>query len=360
MKLKTFENEDFKNKKIFLRFDADVPIKKVQNSKLKVKSLVGNDARLEAVLPTLDLLFKKGAQVILAGHLGRPDPNLDPKSQDPNLSMLPISEWFAEKLKVKSEKSKIGEFDGWRLGENVSLLENLRFYPGEEKNDTEFSKKLASLAEVYINDAFAVCHRSHASIVGVAKLLPGFAGLRVEREISVLSSVLEKPKRPLVVIVGGAKIETKLPLVYKMHGFADYILVGGELAEQDEVILKVQHEKTRNHKSVLLVAELNDKRTDITEKSVENFLQIVNLAETVVWNGPVGFIEDPVSSKGTEELAKGIVKTKAFTVLGGGDTVGFLEKKGLLQKFSFVSTGGGAMLDFLASEDLPGLKALRG
>jgi phosphoglycerate kinase len=236
-------------------------------------------------------------------------------------------------------------------------LENLRFYPEEEKNDPQFAKRLASIAQVYVNDAFASSHRAHASIVGVTKFLPAFAGLRLLEEVKVLSQVLENPRRPLGVVIGGAKIETKLPLVEEMHGFADYILVGGEIVENDKAILKVAHERAHG-KSILLMAETLENKQDITLRSVENFLQVLQKAKTIIWNGPLGKIEEQDCQKGTEILAEGIAKIPAFTIVGGGDTIGFLKKKNLLKQFSFVSIGGGAMLEFLAGENLPGLVAL--
>jgi phosphoglycerate kinase len=176
-------------------------------------------------------------------------------------------------------------------------------------------------------------------------------------EVKILSGVLENPKRPLGVVIGGAKIETKLPLVEKMHGFADYVLVGGEIVENDKVLMKVAREKVQS-KSILLMADTLENKQDVALRSVENFLQILQSAKTIVWNGPLGQIEDELYQKGTEILAEGIVKIPAFTIVGGGDTIGFLKKKGLLKQFSFASTGGGAMLEFLAGVKLPGLVVL--
>lgn len=347
--LSDLKTANIKNKKVFLRLDLDIPL--LKDGKIE------DDTRLKDSLETLDYLLKNGATVFIAGHLGRP------KGVDNKLSLLPIASWYAKELRIAKnelQKTKIEDFDGFKISDNLYLLENIRFYKGEEANDSEFSKKLASLADIYINDAFAVSHRNHASIVGVARLLPHFAGFRLRKEVETLSSLLENPKRPLVVIVGGAKIETKLPLVEKMHQFADYVLVGGKIAEETRTLLRVQHEKVPNRKSVLLVADLNSGETDITPKDAENFLQIINLAKTIVWNGPVGKTEGSEKNLeiGTAKLAKGIAQSGAYTVVGGGDTIGYLKKIGLLEKFSFVSTGGGAMLEFLSGEKLPGLQAL--
>jgi len=343
--LKSVKNADVRNKTVILRADLDVPLK---------NSAIGDDSRLKAWFPTLQYLLEEGATIIIVGHLGRP------VGKELKFSLLPVAKWLAGKFKTQNLKLKtvnLGEFDGWEITDKIFLLENIRFYREEEKNDPQFAKRLASIAQVFINDAFASSHRAHASIAGVTKFLPAFAGLRLLEEVKVLSGVLENPKRPLGVIIGGAKIETKLPLVEKMYGFADYVLVGGEIVENDKVILKLIHEKAHS-KSILLMADMLDNKQEITLRSVENFLQVLKNAQTIVWNGPLGQIEEEEFQKGTEILAEGIVKISAFTIVGGGDTIGFLKKKNLLKQFLFVSTGGGAMLEFLAGEKLPGLVVL--
>ena len=366
MKLPALEKEKVFGKTVLLRADLDVPIK-IQNSKFKIQNSVEDDTRLVTALPTIEFLLKHNAKVIITGHLGRPD------GIDKNLSLEPIADWLAKGFKIYDLRfMKIGGFDGWKIDDNLFLLENLRFYKGEEDNDQEFARRLARLADIYVNDAFAVCHRAHASIVGIPKYLPHFAGLHLQEEVKILSGVLENPKRPLVVIIGGAKIETKLPLVEKMRDFADYVLVGGKIAKELTEILKAQHQEFEKRKATLLVADLNPDGFDITSKSIDSFLQIANLAKTIVWNGPVGLISSALihstssgqiskldTERGTWELAHGIIKSKVYSVVGGGDTVGFLRQLRLLDKFSFVSTGGGAMLEFLSGKNLPGLIAIR-
>ena len=344
--LKSIIGVDVHGKKILLRADLDVPVRGSQ---------IADDTRLSAWFPTLEYLLNQKAKVIIVGHLGRPE------GKDDKYSLKPVAEWISKQFRIQSAEFRIetrSGFNGWVISENVFLLENLRFDSGEEGNDEEFSKKLASLSDIYVNDAFASSHRAHASIVGVTKYLPNYAGLRLQREVEELSKVLNSPKRPLVVIIGGAKIETKLPLVEKMHSFADYVLVGGEIAENDKVLLKVQHEKLTGKRSILLVADSNENLKDITPKSAENFVQIIQNAKSVVWNGPMGVTEEKENQNGTNILAEGIVQTSADTIVGGGDTLSFLKEKNLLDKFSFVSTGGGAMLEFLSGEKLPGLEAL--
>ncbi len=351
------KSADVKGKNVFLRADLDVPLSEIRN--------IEDDARLRACLPTIEYLLKQNAKVIIAGHLGRPKPQSSEfRIQSSELSLGPIALWFAKKLNHNSQfvihNSNLGGFGGWKIGPKIFLLENLRFYEGEEKNDEEFAKKLASLAEIYVNDAFAMCHRSHASIVGITKFLPHFAGFHLEKEIDNLTRAMENPKHPLVVIVGGKKIETKLPLVEKMLRVADYVLVGGKIAQESQAFLKVRHEKIPGGKSALLVADLTPDGLSITEKSLYNFLDIIPFAKTIIWNGAMGLIaENEDEFQATRKIAKAIIKSEAYSVVGGGDTVEFLNRIGLLDKFSFASTGGGAMLAYLSGEKLPGLESLK-
>jgi phosphoglycerate kinase len=343
--LKSVRDAKVQDKTVLLRVDMDVPIE---------NSVVGDDSRLIAWLPTLNYLLDNGARVIIVGHLGRPE------GKDDNLTLLPVVKWLSSKLQIQNPNLntiKIGEFTGWQLSEKVSVLENIRFYKEEEANNSQFAQKLSALAQIFVNDAFATAHRAHASTEGVAHFLPSFAGLRVLEEVNVLSEILENPKRPLCVIIGGAKIETKLPLVKKMHAFADFVLVGGTISGDEEMMLKVANEVTV-YKSILLLGDSIENKKDITSKSVENFIQVAKEAKTIVWNGPLGQIEEEEYQKGTQVLAQALVEIDAFKVVGGGDTVGFLKEHNLLTNFSFVSTGGGAMLEFLSGEKLPGLVAL--
>ncbi len=341
--LKSVKDIEVKGKNVFLRVDLDVPIK---------DGNIEDTTRLDGWLETFEYLVRNGAKVIIAGHLGRPN------GKDEKLTLLPIVNYICQKINSNSEKTTIGEFEGWKLAQNVFVLENLRFFKQEEKNEIEFSKKLASLTDIYVNDAFASSHRNHASIVGITKFIPSFAGLRLLKEVEALSGVLENPKRPLCVIIGGAKIETKLPLVEKMHSFADFVLVGGEIAENTKVLLKIAHEKLSGKKSVLLVADLTLDGKDITLKSAENFIQVCQNAATIVWNGPMGLVEEKEYEKATEILANGIISLEAYKIVGGGDTLSFLKRHNLLNKFDFVSTGGGAMLEFLSDVKLPGVVVL--
>jgi len=220
MNLPDLKKVSVKGKRVFLRLDLDAP---------RSEHGISDTTRIDAGFPTLEYLLENDAEVIIGSHLGRPI------GIDKNLSLYKTAFSIASRLGISSEKfkeEKLNGFDAFKISEKVTLLENLRFYKEEEANDPEFSKKLASLAEIYVNEAFAVSHRDHASITGIPKLLPHFAGFRLQKEVEELSKVLENPARPLVVVIGGAKIETKLPLVNKMIKFADKILVGGEIAEE--------------------------------------------------------------------------------------------------------------------------------
>ncbi|OGH10837.1 MAG: hypothetical protein A3B38_03475 [Candidatus Levybacteria bacterium RIFCSPLOWO2_01_FULL_36_13] len=346
MNLKKIQDADLEGKKVLLRLDLDTPVEEGE---------IIDDSRLESSLETLNLLLTKAQKIIIIGHLGRPE------GKDEKFSLKPIAEWFSKHFETELKEINVGDFDAFEIGDKIILLENLRFYKEEEDPSTssgqEFSKKLSSLADIYVNDAFAVSHRPHASIVGIPKFIPSFAGLRLQKEVEELSKILENPDRPLTIIIGGAKIETKLPLVEKMHFFADYVLVGGEIAEHVRELAKVAHDKLENKKSILLVADLTSDNEDISEVSIQNFIQVINNSKTIVWNGPMGEFEKGFD-KGTKEIAKAVANSNAYTIVGGGETIEFCKKEGLLDKFSFVSTGGGAMLEFLSGSKLPGLEAI--
>lgn len=350
--LKSIRDTEVIKQTVLLRADLDVPIE---------GSIIKDFSRLNAWYPTLQYLLENNAKVIIVGHLGRPKEQFtlqNPEFKiDPKFSLNPVANWLARELNLSVSEEKIGEFTGWKLSDSVSMLENVRFYEEEEKNDPEFAKKLASLAQIFVNDAFATAHRAHASTEGVTHFLPSFAGLRVLEEVEVLSKILENPERPLGVIIGGAKIETKLPLVEKMHNLADCVLVGGTIMGKEEIVNDIAHKPTERS-CVLITASPIEDGMDATAESMHKFVQALQNMKTIVWNGPMGKIEDEAYQSGTLALAEGITKIPAYTVLGGGDTIGFLKTKGLLDKFSFTSVGGGAMLEFLSGERLPGLVAL--
>lgn len=352
--LPDIRNCDVFNKKILLLADLDAPLSEENGT-----YIIDDETRLKAGLPTIRFLVEKGAHIIVVGKAGRPE-----GKEVPSLSLLPVAKWLYSNLGTVEtfEKAQVDTFKGWRIHPSVIVLENVRFYKEEEQNDPDFCKKLAANADIYVNDAFAMSHRKHASVFGVARLLPHFAGIHLLEEVRVLGGVLENPKRPLVIIIGGKKLETKLPLVEKMYGFADFVLVGGKIAQEKKEIVEMVHKETRENKTQLLVATMQDLGEDVTAQSVMTFEPIIEQAATIVWNGSMGMIgtrAHPLTSEeGTKLLVEMIARSSAYKIVGGGDTVEYVEKLGKTALFDFVSTGGGAMLSFLSGEPLAGLQAL--
>ena len=343
---KTIKDFDLTNKRVLIRFDFNVP--------LDEEGRILDDFRIKQTIPTIEHLIEKGAKVILMSHLGRPDGKVVEE-----LRLNPVQNRLMEYLDVSITKTPdcIGkEIEKWTFqmqpGE-VLLLENLRFHKEEEENDEDFARELAKLGDVYINDAFAVSHRAHASVMGIPKYLPSGAGFLLEKEIKALTFLMENPKKPLVAIIGGKKAETKTKLINKISESADFILIGGliktEIQEKGLVLKYPQ-------KIIEPVDEIN--RKDIGPQTVSLFKEKIALAKTVFWNGPLGIIEKEEFSKGSKEMAMAIIEKGAFSVVGGGETVEFIQRLGLVGKFNHVSTGGGAMLAFLSDETLPGLEAL--
>lgn len=314
--MKTLKDFDFKNKRVLVRCDFNVP--------LSDKGEILDDFRIKESVPTTEYLIKKGAKVILMSHLGRPEGKV------------------VERLRLKPVAQRLEKL----LGQKINLLENLRFNPGEKLNNESFAKELAEKGDIYINDAFGACHRAHASIVGIPKFLPAGAGFLLEKEIRILSDLMQHSKKPLVAIIGGAKVETKAKLINKLLQVADCILVNPLMG------------KTSN--KIIAPLDVLDSKKDIGEKTIKLFKEKIAEAKTILWNGPLGLIEDERFSKGTAEIARAIAQSNAFSVVGGGETVEFINKLGLIKKFNHVSTGGGAMLAFLSGEKLPGLEALKG
>jgi len=348
MKLPKLTDFNFQNKTVLVRVDFDVPLRQAQG-----KLLVEDESRIKAVLPTIEYLLKNQARVILLGHLGRPEGKVMEE-----LKMTPVvdkvKELFAAKLHITNPKIalKIQDFPVYILSENLWLLENLRFFSGEEKNDDEFAKSLSLLGDFYVNEAFAASHREHASIVGITKFLPHCAGFNFIKEVENLSKVLGNSQKPLVFIIGGAKPETKLPLVEGLAAKADFVLVGGLLPKFSNIQYQISNIKN------VLVAKLAADGLDIDAGSIKKFIEAIQTAGTIVWNGPMGKFEVPEGARGTKETATAIAESSAFKVVGGGDTIAALNKYKLLSKIDFVSLGGGAMLEFLAKGTLPGIQAI--
>jgi 3-phosphoglycerate kinase len=330
------------NKKVLLRLDIDVPLEQGTGDRLQVT----DDFRLVKGMPTLELCLKHAKKVIIMGHIGRPE------GHDPELTVAPIYDWLEEH-----------GFDDELESEKLKLLENLRFEKGEEEASIYFAKELASLGDFYINDAFASHHKS-ASTTVLPMLLPHCAGLQFAKEVETLTKVRDNPKKPLVVIIGGVKVEDKLPVALSLAKIADQVLVGGKIAgELSNVDRGAPAPATPDNSDFadlpvnLLLADLIATGEDITPETTAKWAEIIKEAKMIVWNGPLGLVEDPINDQ-TEKIAEAIINSGAETIIGGGDTVSYLDKLDLLYKFSFVSTGGGAMLKFLETGTLPTIQAL--
>lgn len=386
--------KNLKGKRVLLRVDFNVPV--------DFKGKISDDTRIRETIPTISYLLKKKARVIVISHMGRPDGKVAA-----GLRMNAMARKLAALLKkpVKKLDDCIGPDVESAINKmkdgSVIMLENIRFHPGEEKNDPAFAKKLAKLGDIFVNDAFAVSHRAHASTSGIAKYIPAYAGLLVESEIKHLTPLLKKAKKPFALLVGGAKVDTKLGLLKNYIGKADYILVGGALAntflaaqgfdvaaskyEKDmlgvaqEILMLAEKKKTQfilpqdaivademTARASILDLPLEDiegsmKILDIGTKTRRHYLLILKKARTILWNGPMGLYEMPPFAGGTRYLAQAIgalgIKTKTY--LGGGDTIDAIARSKVpVKKFTFVSTGGGAMLEFLEGKKLPGISVL--
>lgn len=340
MNLPDLHKANVRGKKILVRADLDVPER--------------DDTRLKDLVPTLQFLIESQAKIILIGHRGRPGGEVRGE-----FSLAPVSARLAKLLgcqikfiyditgaEAEKEANEVGP-------RNIIMLENLRFDSREERNDDEFSKKLASFGEIYVNECFADAHRTHASIVGIPKFLPHFAGFRLIQEVQNLGKVLESPVHPVVIVVGGAKAD-KAKYADKLLEVADWVLVGGLLPRMVESYCR------DDDKLCVVAANLVPSGRDIDETSATNFAAIVSNAGTIVWNGPLGEYEDTANRRGTETVAHAIAESGAFKVVGGGDTIAVLQNLGILDKMDWVSSGGGSMLEFLSEGDLVGIKVLRG
>lgn len=359
--MKVLTDIDVIGKRVFVRADLDVSVREMQvtnGERETTNAEVETSTRLLNLKPTVDWLLEQGArQIIIAGHIDRP------KGKDPNLStkrLLPILEkilgkriGFSSQFTVDSSQLESSMNREPITDNRIALLENLRFWPGETANDPEFAQKLAIMADVYINEAFGVCHRKNASVVALPSLLPHAAGLHLQKEIDVLSKLLGNPQRPFVAIVGGAKIETKLPVIENLAKIADYVLVGGLIAKQ----LTIDNLQLTTRMSNVIKATSAPRDKDIDQKSIDKFGEVIASAKTVVWNGPMGIFEEGFEN-GTIAIAEAIIESGAYSIIGGGETSEFLSSKELISKFSFVSVGGGAMLEFLAGKKLPGIEVL--
>lgn len=391
MNKKTFKDIDVAGKKVFVRVDFNVPMD--ENNKII------DDTRIKAALPTITYLMHHGAKIILCSHLGRPNGMFNPK-----FSLAPVAKRLQELLNtpVKLASDAIGESaisltKDMKDGEIV-MLENIRFYKEEEENDDEFAKKLANLADIYVNDAFGAAHRAHASTAGIARHLPAVAGFLMSKEIVSLSKAMLGGEPPIVVIMGGAKISDKIGVISKLIVKANVFLIGGAMAntflvarggnigmsryEEDKVPVakRILEEAEKLNVKVVLPVDLvvasefaPDAKTktvdaynipdgfqgmDIGRKTIKLFKKEIKKAKTIIWNGPLGVYEFKKFQKGTKKIAKAVAKSNAISVVGGGDSAAAITEMGYASKVTHLSTGGGATLKFLEGAVLPGVEML--
>lgn len=392
MRLRTIDKADVKGKRVLVRVDFNVAVE---------NGVIEDDFRIKKATPTLRLLARKKAKIILITHFGRPPAGTLNKEERAAFSVRRLARRLSKDLKrpVRFVSECIGPLPhkavaAMKPGEIV-MLENLRFHKGEEQNNEEFARGLASLGDIYVNEAFSVSHRAHASVAMITRFLPSYAGLLLANEVAVLHRAYMKPKTPLVIAMGGAKIETKIKLIERFFDKADNILLGGMIAnhvlqaqgiavgkskldtEIVEKLKKVNWMSTKIHLPVDVVVAKKISvdaagRTvgigrvaqdefilDIGPDTAALFDHIVAGARMIIWNGPLGLSELKPFAAGTETFARTVAKSKAFTIVGGGDSAASVDKLGLSKKIDFISTGGGAMLEFLAGEPMPGIEALQ-
>jgi 3-phosphoglycerate kinase len=346
--MKTLKDFNVEGKRVLVRCDFNVPVDENGN--------ITEDFKIQQTIPTIKYLIDKNAKIILMAHF-------DPESTDvadKKYSFDKVAGRLSEMLgfTVQMANDCIGpevekQASELELGK-VLMLENLRFHKEETENDAGFAQSLAKLADIYVNEAFPSCHRNHSSIVGVPKLLPHCAGILLEKEIISLDKVIQNPEKPMVGIVGGTKVGIKAKVIDKISEVADTVIVSGLIKKE----IEEKNLQMKNPEKIIgPEGDLSD--LDINEETIKIFSEKIKMAKTVLWNGPFGKFEDENYAKGTLAIAQAIIDSGAFSVVGGGETVEFITKNGMLDKFSFVSSGGGAMLSYLAGEKLPGLEALR-
>ena len=392
MNKKTVKDIDLKGKKVFVRCDFNVPMDENQN--------ITDNTRIVAALPTIKYLLEQNCKIILASHLGRPKGEVKPEfslkpvakelSKLLGKEVIMANDVIGEDATTKAEKLKEGE---------IMLLENVRFHREETDNEPEFAKKLASMAEVFVNDAFGTAHRAHASTTGIADYIPGVAGFLIEKELKFLGNAINNPERPFVAILGGAKVSDKIGVIDSLLDKVDTLMIGGGMAytffkaqgynvgnslcEVEKTDLALQEMEKAKEKGVKLLLPIDTKvgkefkpdtesKTvawteipdgwegfDIGEKTIEMFKNELQSAKTVIWNGPLGLFEFDQFAIGTNEIAKTLADLDATTIIGGGDSAAAVTKAGLADKMTHISTGGGASLEFLEGKKLPGIECLQ-
>ena len=391
MNKKNVKDIELKGKKVFVRCDFNVPMDKEQN--------ITDNTRIVAALPTIKYLLEQNCKIILASHLGRPKGEVKPE-----FSLKPVAKELSRLLdkEVIMANDVIGE-DATSKAANlkegeIMLLENVRFHREETDNDPEFAKKLASMAEIFVNDAFGAAHRAHASTAGIASYIPAVSGFLIEKELNVLGNAINNPERPFMAILGGAKVSDKIGVIDSLLDKVDTLMIGGGMAytffkaqgynvgnslcEVDKTGLALEAMEKAKQKGVKLLLPVDTKvgkefkpdtesKTvawteipdewegfDIGEKTISMFKDELKNAKTVIWNGPLGLFEFDQFAIGTNEIAKALAELDATTIIGGGDSGAAVEKAGLADKMTHISTGGGASLEFLEGKKLPGIECL--
>lgn len=392
MNKKTVRDIDLRGKKVFVRCDFNVPMDENQN--------ITDNTRIVAALPTIKYLLEQNCKIILASHLGRPKGEVKPE-----FSLKPVAKELSKLLnkEVIMSNDVIGK-DATSKAANlkegeIMLLENVRFHREETDNDPEFAKKLASMAEIFVNDAFGAAHRAHASTTGIASYIPAVSGFLIEKELNVLGNAINNPERPFVAILGGAKVSDKIGVIDSLLDKVDTLMIGGGMAytffkaqgynvgnslcEVDKTGLALEAMEKAKQKGVKLLLPVDTKvgkefkpdtesKTvawteipddwegfDIGEKTIAMFKEELKNAKTVIWNGPLGLFEFDQFAIGTNEIAKALAELDATTIIGGGDSGAAVEKAGLADKMTHISTGGGASLEFLEGKKLPGIECLQ-
>ena len=391
MNKKTVKDIDLKNKRVLVRCDFNVPMDENKN--------ITDNRRIVAALPTIKYLLEQNCKVVLCSHLGRPKGEFKPE-----FSLKPVAKELSKLLgqEVIMAKDVIGE-DAKTKAQNlkngeVLLLENVRFHREETDNDPEFAKKLASFGEIFVNDAFGTAHRAHASTEGVTKYLPAVSGFLIEKELKFLGEALENPERPFVAILGGSKVSDKIGVIENLLEKVDTLIIGGGMAytffkaqgynvgnslcEEDKCELALEIMKKAKEKGVKFLLPIDNKvgkefkpdtesktvksteipdgweGLDIGEETIKLYKEELQNAKTIVWNGPLGVFEFDQFAVGTNEIAKALGDISAIKIIGGGDSAAAVEKAGLAEKMTHISTGGGASLEFLEGKKLPGIEAL--
>ena len=386
------DQKNLSKKKVLLRLDLNVPLK---------KGSITDETRINKIIPIIDFLIKEKSKIIIISHVGRPKGKIITA-----LSLKPICENVEKKINkkirlVKEDIFKLKKEDLFKEpNDQIVFLENIRFYKEEEKNDTNFAQHLAKLADLYVNDAFSCSHRAHASVSKITEFLPSFAGLQLETEISALKKVTTEIKKPITCIIGGSKISTKIGIIKNLISKFDNLIIVGGMAnniikykgnqigksikeENCDLMIKEIFETLKSHsckiifpEDVLIGKNLDDEPQikqldnikdddiilDIGPKTLDKIKRIIENSETVLWNGPAGYFENPNFANGSYDIAKAIAKKNKnntiYSVVGGGDTIALINKIKLIENFNFVSTAGGAFLEYLEGKELPGIKAL--